>query len=205
MALSDQLFESFIEATAATGELISISKVWEQLTGSGLPSRYFCWLPNLCDDYPESFDLDFAVAFNKDTQIKFMDGNLWSIHTKQIRIVAKKGGDLLHDFVMNEINGQMNLFINQEGSIEGSVQNLHFKDGSIVTPAKCLVAPKQIGWIAGSFQYWQALANNYLPDNNHIRLNTLPFGIFAKTLDLQYREGYLYFGFDIDPIYIGLP
>jgi hypothetical protein len=206
MALSDQIFQSFIDATA--GNLVNLTQIVQELTGNTLQSHYFCWLPSLCDVYPKNnpVDLGFALSFDSDTSIHFLDGNQWTFNTKAVRIVANKGDAILHDFTMNEISAAMKLFVNEDGSLDGSVQNLHFTGGEIVTPGEMLVDEKQIGWIAGPFQYLQAVANgNPGLSCDHLRLNELLFGVYAKTLDLQFRDGFLFFGFDIDPIYIGMP
>ena len=116
-----------------------------------LKSTWFCFLPDLCEAYPDAFNLGFAISFDAETELKFMDGNLWSFNAKSVRITTNKEENLLHDFTMENLDAEMNLFINQDGSLDGWVNNLHFTGGEIVTPAQLLVNPKNIGWIAGSF------------------------------------------------------
>ena len=196
------MLQSFIDSTA--GSLINITDI----LGSPVSSKYFCWLPNMCDVYPKEspIDIGLSISFDKETRIQFLDANLWKFDSKSVRIVAKKGEEVLHDFEMQGVAAAMELYINQDGSIDGNVQKLHFTGGEIVNPGALLVDPKQIGWIAGTFQYLEALANQDGGLNcDHLRPNELLFGVYAKTQDLQFRDGYMYYGFNIDPIYIGKP
>ena len=80
-----------------------------------------------------------------------MDNNQWTLNAKSVRIVTNKEDVVLHDFTMDKIAIDMNLFINQDGSIDGYVSTLHFTGGEIVTPAQLLVNERNIGWIAGAF------------------------------------------------------
>lgn len=78
MAVSDQMMQSFIDSTVASGQMVNLTKIIEETTGGSLSSSNFCWLPDLCDTYPDEFDLGFALQFDADTQLKFKDGNIWS-------------------------------------------------------------------------------------------------------------------------------
>jgi hypothetical protein len=48
--------------------------------------------------------------------------------------VTNKGDEILHDFQMDKVAVAMNLFVNQDGSLDGQVQNLHFGGGEIINP-----------------------------------------------------------------------
>lgn len=151
LAVSDQMMQSFIDSTAKSGKMLNLTQVFNELTGDILQSTWFCFLPDLCDTYPDTFDLGFAISFDAETKLKFLDGNIWSFTSPSLRITTNKEEELLHDFAMENVNATMNLFINHDGSLDGWVQTLHFTGGEIVTPAQLLVNPKNIGWIAGSF------------------------------------------------------
>jgi hypothetical protein len=147
MAISDELVESL----ATSGQTLNITEIYQKLTGSGLHSEHFCWLPSLCDKYPDNFDLGFAVEFEGETHFEFHDANQFSFSTDAARLIVNKGDELLHDFTMNEITALMTLFVNEHGSLDGELHDLHFKSGTIVTPTKLLVNHKDIGWIGQTF------------------------------------------------------
>jgi hypothetical protein len=87
----------------------------------------------MCDGaFPNPTDLGFALSFDANSSIRFLDDNQWTFDAQSIRILTNKGDEILHDFKMNEVAGAMKLFVNQDGSIDGKVQNLHFTGGEIV-------------------------------------------------------------------------
>lgn len=77
LAVSDQMMESYIQSTAASGQMLNLTQIFNELTGDILKSTWFCFLPDLCDTYPDEFDLGFALSFDSETELRFLDGNIW--------------------------------------------------------------------------------------------------------------------------------
>lgn len=155
--------------------MLNLTNIIGELSGGELPSNLFCWLPDLCETYPDQFNLGFALSFDEETQLSFEDENKLFFNAKSIRIKTNKEDQLLHDFKMLNVTVAMNLFINQDGSLDGSVETLHFTGGEIVTPAQLLVNPRNIGWIAQTFASLEQEANGGNDDgglhNDHLRDN----------------------------------
>jgi len=156
------------------------------------------------DEYPDT-DVGLAVSWDENTSIQFTEGKL-VLKVAKLRIETNKGDVLLTDYTINDVIVDCNLTIDEAGALSGMMNELRFYGGEINNPGEILVNPLQIGYMTGPFNDWKNMANgNDGLQSGRLKAKVLPFGLFAESFNLVLKDGYLYAGIDIDPIYVGKP
>ena len=112
---------------------------------------------------------------------------------------------------MEEIVLKQNLFTNRDCAILGNMNFFRFKTGQVINEGRVLKDYKKIGLISRPMVNLRNYINGDPKRNipglytGHLRYNKLPMGLYSERMSIKIREGYMYMGLDIDPVYIGRP
>lgn len=168
----------------------------------------FCnYIGHLCDVYDPATEIDATIEFVDDQgSIKILEDQF--ILQGDVRFIVHhhEEGILLADFTLMGININVTMYENAGRAISGQVHTWKFDHGVINTPTTLLMKARDIEIASGEFNNRANDLQNHM--NSGWKIKSLLNGFimtnfFDIKLDGETKTAYI--GFDIDPIFVGLP